>query len=240
MSVEDPPVWQQPYEAWKQSPAPETMHAVIKTVTPAIDQHLTRMGMHNDPILRAKSRLVAADAVRKYDPAYGATLPTWVGQQMAQLHRFRRLNSQVLPLPERMQLDALKIEHARREFVDRTGQEPDQLELADEAGLAVKRIKDVQSFNKVTPSQEAVGGQMPGGSATDYMSEAIDAVYNSGDKIDRLVLEGRMGYNGAKIQPSGLLMQKTRLSPFQLSRRARRLAEKVQNMTQQLEALYAS
>ncbi len=113
-----PDEWEPHYEAWQADPTPDRLNTVVTALAPTIHQQLARAGMHQDPLLKAKARTLAADAVQTWTPGAGASLPTWVGHQMTQLHRFRRLNSQVLQIPEGIQLDALRLEHARRSFVD--------------------------------------------------------------------------------------------------------------------------
>src|SRR5690606_10046780 len=94
-----------PYESWKADPTPDNLATVVDTLKPLIGYQLANLGAHDDPILKNKARIVAAQAIRKYDPASGASLPTWVSSQMQQLRRFRRQAHAVLKVPERIQMD---------------------------------------------------------------------------------------------------------------------------------------
>jgi hypothetical protein len=156
-----------------------------------------------------------------------------------QLHRFRRLSQQSLQVPERLQLDAFKAEQARREFGDKNSREPNQEEWADAAGLSMRRLRDIQTGIRPTPATSAFGdGGSPALAYSDHTAEAMDAVYGSADTVDKAILEGKMGYNGAKQLGTLDLLKRTKLTPPQLSRRASRLAQSIQSTMSDLEALY--
>ena len=228
------------YAAWAADPSPENLHSVVKTLEPSIMQSLHRMNAANDSLMTGKARLLAADAVKSWQPGRGASLPTWTVHQLGQLHRFRRANSQVLQLPEGVQLDALKIESATREFVDKHGREPDEDELADGSQLSRKRIRDIRQTAVATPGPNVVSADVSLVADTaDYMPEATDAVYDSSDKLDKWIMEGRMGYNGRPTVSTMELLKRTKLTPPQLARRVSRIAMRIQNVTSNLEDLYS-
>jgi len=233
-----PDEWEPHYEAWQADPTPDRLNTVVTALAPTIHQQLARAGMHQDPLLKAKARTLAADAVQTWTPGAGASLPTWVGHQMTQLHRFRRLNSQVLQIPEGIQLDALRLEHARRSFVDDKGKEPDEDELSDAAGMPLRRLRDIRLGMRTTPGAGALPAGLEQTSTPNHHPEALDAVYSSADKVDRQIMEGKMGYNGRPMLPTLELLQRTKLSPPQLARRATNLARRLQGITSDLESLY--
>lgn len=230
--------WQTDYDAWTRDKHPGNMSRVIASLQPHIDLHLGRMGMRDDPLLAGKARVLAATAVKTYDASSGASLPSWLGTQLLPLQRFKRDNSQVIRLPERVQLDAMQLERARQQFRDQHDREPDQLELADASGLSVRRIGDIQTASRSTPSDSS----FPDGIAqnsTDFLREAADIVYREEDRVGRLLMEGRTGYNGAQVLPVEQIMQRTKLAPYQISRRCARLAQRISALAQDLEGVYA-
>jgi hypothetical protein len=232
--------WETSYKAWQTDPTPDQLHGVVKALAPTIQQQLARAGMHQDPLLKAKAQTLAAAAVQTWEPGKGSNLPTWVGHQMTQLHRFRRLNNQVLQVPEGLQLDALRLENARRQFEDEKGQEPDEEELSDYSGLPMRRMRDIRAAMPTTPGTGALPEGVTQQSAPDHVPEAMDAVYNSSDRVDRLILEGRLGFNNKPQQPTLKLLERTKLSPSQLSRRVAALAGRIQSITSDLESLYGT
>jgi Sigma-70 region 3 len=226
------------YAGWKADPTPSKLNAVVDVLHPQIDQHLARMGMHGDPLMRSKARLLAADAIKTWDPGQGGSLPTWTGHQLMQLHRFRRLSQQALDIPEGVQLDALKIEQQRRELAEKKNREPTQEELADATGFSMKRLRDVQTGMRPTPAASAFGDASPAMLYNDHTAEAMDAIYGTADTVDKQIMEGRMGYNGAPTVDTRTLLLRTKLTPPQLSRRAARLATTLQATLADLEKLY--
>lgn len=232
-----PDDWQPLYQTWQKDPTPANLHGVVKALSPTVDQHLARMGMHQDPLLRSKAQLLAADAVRTWDPTQSSSLPTWVGHQMTPLHRFRRISNQVLAIPEGIQLDNLKLENSRRKFIDDYGRDPDEDELADASGLTIKRMRDIRRGTPITPGATP-GGDTPAASMTDHVGEAMDAVYGSADSVDRIIMEARMGYNGRPILSTQDILRRTKLQAPQLARRASRLAMQIQQTAGDLEGLY--
>jgi hypothetical protein len=232
--------WEPHYEAWRADPTPDQMNAVVTALAPTIQQQLARSGMHQDPLMKAKARTLAASAVSSWEPGKGSNLPTWVGHQMTQLHRFRRLNSQVLQVPEGLQLDALKLENARRSFEDEHGRDPDEDELSDYSGLPLRRMRDIRIGTPTTPGSAALAEGIGQQTSPEHTVEAMAAVYGDSDKVDRTIMEGRLGYNNRPQRPTLHILQATKLSPPQLARRVTALARRIQAVTSDLEHLYGT
>lgn len=231
--------WQEFYAQWQKTPDKTSLHRVVESLEPTIGWSLSKMGAGQDPLMQAKARVFAAEAVKSWDPAANTSLSTWVGHQLGRMYRFRRLSSQVLAVPERVQLDASSIARGTAAFQDRHNREPDEDELADEIGLSKKRIGDVRKSMLSMPGESSLAGFNPATAASDHTAEAMDAAYDDADSIDRMIMEHRMGYNNKPMLPTPLLLQKTKLSPPQLARRAGRLANRIGGITSDLEELYS-
>lgn len=232
--------WTEPYATWQAEQTPQALHQVVTSVEPVIRSSLARMSASNDGAMQAKARLLVAEAVRTYKPDTSTALPTWVHHQMAQLHRFRRLSNQTLQVPERLQLDALKLENTRRELQDKLQREPDMSELGDAAQMAPRRMRDIRLAMRTMPGSSALAEDANVGTQTSpaHVQEAMDAVYDEADRVDRLIMQGRMGMNGQDPIPPLELMRQTKLSPFQLSRRATALSQRIHRLTSDLEGIY--
>ncbi len=229
--------WQQSYSTWQATGSPDDLHATVSALHPVLQRSVASIGAAGDQSVMAKAKLLAAGAVKSYSTDHGANLPTWVAHQLTPLRRFKRLGDQTLAVPERMQLDALNIEKARRVFVDKFQRDPDQIELSDAAQLSQKRIREVRKSQFVMPGDNSMeGGTSPLNThLPDYTDEALDYIYQQGDAVDRAIMEGKMGYNGAQTLSTGDLLRKTKLSPFQLTRRAAALAMRTQKIMDGLE-----
>lgn len=210
------------YDEYTKAPSPDSLTKVVKALRPTIDFNLAQQNSANDPLVRAHAMSFAADAVTKYDPKFGASLPTFLSSQLRQLSRTARQSRNPVRIPERIQLEAMKLNHARRRFFDEHDREPDTLELADFTGMPVKRIEKVRKYQVAIPSEEAMGEQEHEG--PDYSKDAMEYVYNSSDHIDRRVMEMKMGYAGHPVMEPSAVAMALGLTPTQLSRRSARLA----------------
>lgn len=232
-----------PYDTWVSDPTPENLGAAVKDLDPVIRNVLHSIGGSGDPYLYSQARTLTAKAVMSYDPQYGAGLKTWTTRQLQPLRRTKRLSQSAIKIPESIQLDAWQIKKTEQSFMDEHGREPDMDELADAAGLSVKRIQKVQRQFMSTPADAVVtgdgsedsGGLGQVGSATDFGAEAMDYVYKESDYLDRKILEYKMGYNGKPPLSGNEVAAKLKLTPVQVSRRSAKLGLKIQDYQHILE-----
>lgn len=227
-----------PYQVWQAEPTQQNLYNVVKTFQPTMQSVLSSMG-NNDPNVRSKARIITAKAIQTFDPQSGASLPTWVSQNLRQLTRDIRKSGNVFQIPEGIQLDAFNLHKAELELQDELNREPTVQELADKAHLSIKRIKDIRAKNKATVSDASFtqddGTVAINGQNTDYTQDALDYIYNDADLTDKKLLEYVMGYGGSDILDNKAIMQKLKLTPVQLTRRKMRLGMKVREITDALE-----
>lgn len=229
--------WTQSYTRWQTQPTTANLAGVVKSVMPTVKQRLASMGMHDDPGLHAHAQLLTAEAVKTWSPSRGAALPSWVGTQLTQLYRTRR-NSGVMRIPERQQLDAMKVYRAEQEHRDTTGEDPTVDELADKTGLSVRRLSEIRQRTRPVLGVAQLGGNELVGSQAGFTSEALDMLYGDSDKVDKRILEHRMGYGGSKILDTPALMQKTKLGQYQIARRVMKLTYKLQKLDDDLRRVH--
>lgn len=227
-----------PYDVWRSDPNPSTLFAVTKSLKPTIDSILAGIQETGNPHLAAKARVVTAKAVQSYDPSAGASLPTWVSQQLRQLARESRKSNNVVSIPEGVQLDAYTIYRKENEFMDKYDREPTTEELADLTHLAVSRIADVRKKMRPVANESSYANEenslLQGGSA-DFTRDATDYVYRDSDLIDKKIIEFTLGYGGAETLDNKTIMGKLKISPVQLTRRKTRLAMRINDIVKDLE-----
>lgn len=222
------------YAAYKADPNPDNLSRVVGYLQPSIDFGLAQHGMSGDPLIRAKAKSYAADAVMKYDPSFGASLPTFLSHQLRQLSRATRQLRSPVHIPDRIQKESLLMHQATQRYQDEHGREPDTLELADFTGIPVKRIEHVRKYQRAIPTQEAIGetaDQTP-----DHDLEALDYVYHDADHVDRRILDLKLGYAGHPVLPAAQVALKLKLTPTQLSRRSARLALRINRIAEILKS----
>jgi DNA-directed RNA polymerase specialized sigma subunit len=128
------------------------LYAVVKHLQPTISSSLASIG-GNDPNVRAKARVVTAKAIQTYDPASGASLPTWVSSQLRQLTRDVGKSNNVLSVPENAQLDAYHLYRTEVELEDELGRSPTVQELADRSAMSIKKIETVRKKIKAIATE---------------------------------------------------------------------------------------
>lgn len=230
-----------PYEKWRLFKDSDSLYEVTKSLRPTIDSVVASLGGTGNPQIASKARVIAAKAIQSYDPSAGATLPTWVSQQLRQLTRDIRKSNNLVHIPDGVQLDAYALYRAEREFEDEYGREPTVEELADISHLPVKRILDVRT--KMRPIVTDAGTETDEGSSTlqvessDYTQDALDYVYAESDRNDKKLLEYTVGYGGSPVLSNDQIMKKLRLTPVQLSRRKARLSLRINEVIDGLSAV---
>ena len=213
------------YGDYQATPSPENLTKVVTSLKPTIDYHLAQHRSATDPLVRAKAMSFAVDAVKKYDPTRGASLPTFLSSQLRQLSRTVRQSRNPVRIPERIQIDSMKLNQAKTAFADEFGREPDTLELADYTSIPVKRIEKIHKYQWTMPGQSELGEQEYEG--PDYGKEALEYVFHDSDHTDRRILEMKLGYGGHPPMAPKDIAVKLNLSPTQLSRRSMRLAQRI-------------
>jgi DNA-directed RNA polymerase sigma subunit (sigma70/sigma32) len=217
------------YEVYANDPTPSNLNKVVESLRPVINYGIKSTGAYDDPYIKSQARLVAADAVKSFNPSSGARIHSWVSTQMPRLKRMKRESQSVVKVPERIQLDAYHLYNKEMEFMDKHEREPDLHELADLSSMSIKRIQKVREATRKTPSEF----QLPDTSAessSDFAVEAADYVYGDLDYTDRKILEFKTGYGGSPILPPKEVATRLKLTPSQLTRRSARIALKMQEI----------
>jgi DNA-directed RNA polymerase specialized sigma subunit len=226
-----------PYEQWRIEPTPENLNRAVEQMGPKLNYHLHRYGLGNDPLAKDQARVFAAKAIQSYNPDSGASLMTWVDRNMQPLGRFRRLRATAVKVPEKIQLDAWKLERARTDFEEEHGREPELDELSDYAGMPLARIDAIRRNFRKMPSEEAFEANLEGQYAVDHIPEALEIIWDEGDAVDRKIIEMKTGFGGKykPMKPKDIAEQ-LRISPVNLSRRSARLALKLDEIMEALDA----
>lgn len=220
------------YDAYKVDPRPEKLHAVVSALQPTINYALGQVNAFGDPLVSSKATLYAAEAVEKYDPKFGASLPTFVTSHLRQLSRTARQSRSPVRIPERIQLDSFKMSQARTRYADENGREPDMLELADYTGVPMKRLEKINRYQFSIPSEAQVGDTEQEG--PDYDREAMEYVYHDADHTDRRILEMKTGFGGHPVMAPKDIAFQLRLTPTQLTRRSIRLTNRINKLRDSL------
>lgn len=236
------------YEEWKLEPNPVKMKRVVDLLAPTIDYSLSSMNAANDPIVRGEATLVAARAIRKYDPTKGANLRTHTANQLQQMYRIVRNLRDPIQIPERRQFEVYALHRHENDYMDKLGREPSTAELADFSGIPMDRIEKIRRTPTVSSEARYASSadadsegdkQDPAIIKPDYLDDAMRYTYLSASPIDQKIFEHMTGYKGAKELTPADIAAKLDISQSQISRRFAKLMSEVQDLESEMEKLYA-
>lgn len=229
------------YETYKADPTPDNLNSVVRELKPTIDYTLIGLNAKGDPVLTGQAQLVAAKAVKKFDPEKGAGLKTHVSNQLKQMNRYARNVRSAIRVPERYQLESHALHRAEQDFIENKGYEPSLGELSDWSALPIKRIQKIRSMpNQLSDSQtsfESEGGDKvdPGDDKPDFLDEALDYVYQGLTPGDQKIFEHMTGYAGADVLTPAELGVKLSVSQSQISRKFAKMMSKLHDIDTQLQ-----
>lgn len=227
------------YKSYNGAIGQPELNELVKSLEPTINYTLSSLNAGNDKVLKAQARVIAAESIMKYDPSSGSSLPTYVTNNLKQLHRMRRQLNSPIKMSDRLQYDNYAIQKAEKEFTEQFGRDPDMLELADYSGVSIKKIKKIKDrFTMASVNESSFGGNDVGSYDIDYTNEAIDYVYHELEHKDRKILDHTVGYGGAKLLQDKELSEKLGISLSQLSRRRAAVALKIHEMERMLDEQY--
>ena len=240
------------YRLYKANPNKKALSQVLHSLKDTINYSLASNNAIGDPLLESKAKLIAAKAIKEFDPGYNVNLPTYVSSQLRKMTRVARDLRNPIKIPERYIYEAQAINQAEQEFIDKHGRDPDLTELSDAAGISLKKLVDIrnksvkqvsenQMFTSADAEDESQGAvDETAAQAPDFVNEAQLYVYNDLDHKQKKVFEHLTGFGGAKILSPQQISQKYNVSLPTISRLANRFAKDLNQMSQTLEEVYAS
>jgi len=221
------------FDTYKVDQTPESLNSVVGELKPTITYALSNLGALNDPVIRSEAKVVAAKAIKHYDPSFGATLETHVSNSLRQLSRTARKQRSTIRLPERHQLDAYALYKGEKEYVDKYGKEPDLDQLSDFTGISRKRINKIKGSSFAIATEGSYEGNIE--ERPDYTQDAIEYIYTDADHKNKKILEHKLGYGGAQVLSNEEIAKKLNIHPSQVSRRSASILIKIDELISALE-----
>lgn len=208
----------------------------VKKLEPVIQQALNKyVGSNSSLVLQDRARILAAQAIKGFDPTKGAKLSTHVYNQLQRLQREAPVISDPMPMPERFRADQSRIYQARMDIENEEGRDALPEEIADKTHLPLKRVKRVlgrmssrvtQSAYEESESEEDEAKDLAVSERTPW-DEWVDAVYHDLPPRDRLIFRHRTGYDGAEVLGANDLADKLGVTPQIISQRARLIQKRL-------------
>ena len=219
------------YAAWSANPTPENMKAVLDDLDPTINSEIQRFSGPK-PLLKSRARALAVKAVRSYDPASGTKLRSWVVTQLQPLSRYTNALKPVYA-PEDASRKAYAIAQARERFVDETGRDPTDEELADAVGINVARLRKVRKMvPAVVHEQQQEAGdddQVPDHAIyrTNAVQDAAAAVYSGLNDRDKRIFDLRTGSHDQTAVQGQAVARTLGISPALVTQRGNDIARQI-------------
>lgn len=224
------------YEAWRTDPSTANMRRVVEELKNPIESAVGHyLGQNASPALRHRARLIAAQAVKSYDPSRGASLATHVNQNLRALQRVAPQVVDPLSPSEHFRRHQMEINRASTELQEALGREPTDEEIADLTSLPLRRVSRVRSRMRariplstyeMTDDDSDDAPDIVGGERTDY-DDWVDAVYTDLGEIDRLIMMYRTGYRNSDILSNQEIASRLNISPAAVSQRAKRIQRRL-------------
>lgn len=230
--------YQPAFTAWKEAPSPKTMGALLTAVNPAINRAISAHVGDPNPILTGHARLMAADALKRYDPTQTG-LNTFLVHQLHGLKRVSRKSQNIIPVPERVALQRSHLAQATIELSDKLGRQPSTAELADHLGLSTRRIEHIRKFHNPVP--EGLFDNMTTADGEHGYSPAVKSVANPnvlelvyGDLSpqDQQIMEWSLGLHGQRRRQNQQIATALRLTPGAISQRKAAIQAKLDEMAE--------
>jgi DNA-directed RNA polymerase specialized sigma subunit len=228
------------YKSWRERQTPDSMAAALEAADPVINNAITSYAGGNKT-LRTQAKKLAARGIQTYDPERGAQLHSHLMNQLQPLRRLHQQRSNVIHVPERVQVDLFKLRQAQQGFFDRFGREAADTELAEHLGLPQSRIRHLRKFMKqerAESSMQSISDEgeepfYPGSSSAKPEDIWTEYVHHDASPIDQKILEWKTGFNGKEILSTQDIARKLRISPSAVSQRATRMAQQLKRLQEE-------
>lgn len=227
------PEFAEPWQIYSTDPSPHNTTQLLNKLKPVITRGVRAYGGKTaGPTTQSHAKRLTLQALKTYDPAQ-ASLSTHITNHLQGLQRVTRQQGQVVRIPERVTLDRSHIEQVRANLEDQHGREPTDQELADAAGISVKRLWHIRKFvspvsqgflEHATMSEESGEGYAP--SVVRPGSEAwLHIVATDLPETDRKILEWTTGLGGNPVLTNQQIAMRLKLSPGAVSQRKAKIQQ---------------
>jgi len=221
------------YLAWQSQPSPATRAILLKQVQPILDQAvLSAVGRSASPNVNSRARVLAAQALDRYDPAKG-TLKTHLLSQLRSLQRVAGSEQNIISVPEQLSLDRAHLRRLSDELDEKLGRESSTAELADRSGLSLRRIAHIRQYRPAIASGSILdehGEVFSPASALPQDTTQADAwaelVYHDLSGPDQLIMDHTLGQHGLPVLQNHEIATKLGITPGAVSQRK----AKIQNL----------
>jgi len=219
------------YRSWQAKDDEEARDKLLEAIAPAIERNIRGIPGGDANYLRIRAKILAMNAMAKYDPAK-SSLNTYLNHQLMPLRRTARQQLNVLGLPDRRLTAAWQLESAETELADELGRMPTTPELADKLSMSTNQIERVRRMaharntgSFLTADEEgqlgdpeAVVRRLPDEYRHQYVLSALHS-----DPKSALIYEHDERLHGREKLSTAALAEKLGVTPGAVSQRRSRI-----------------
>lgn len=226
------PEYHQPYQKWKESKREPADNAeLLKALNPAIQRPLLRFNEQDRTALRPKAKLLAIQAMSKYNPTK-ANLNTFLTQQLQRLNREYNATQQIIHVPENKNYERQRIVNGARDLESELGRPPTTYEISDRLHVSPRRIEKIMSIGNAvsygafeSDDNEEGGSTIPAVVSPVKLDTIVDLVYPDLSAMDKLIMEHSLGVFGKRKLKPAELAKKLRVSQATISLRKKHIQD---------------
>lgn len=220
------------YGRWAKEPGHSTNAEMLKLLHPVLEGAIKTHVGESNPLLVSQARRMALHGLRSYNPERGR-LKSHLYQVLQGLKRVNRQQTQILKVPERLQLDRYHLDTATEELAHELGRAPSDGELANRTGFSTRRMAHIRSYmpaaaesmleDEETGASFAGAVKQPGAKPSLW----LQLVYDELDPYHQSVMEHTMGLNGRKPLSNFEVAAKLNRSPGAISQAKKRIQKRL-------------
>ena len=212
---------------WQKDSKPEYTAVLLDKMKPTMSSAMHSCAPGSEANMSVKAAKLTLDALKRYDPSFGAEPSTYVFHNLKRLGRFAAKSGAIIPESESRRLDQIRVQEAFDRFVDRKNREPSWQELADITGMSKRRVESLITNASTVVSESST---LADDSMHDTVSQSgltdddyYEYVYSSVGPIDQKIMEWSSGLHGGKVLSNAAIAAKLHISPAAVSQRKARI-----------------
>lgn len=221
------------WSEYKRSPTTANLERLMTQFSGIINSQTNKWsGPLPRDVLRNEAKMLAMKAFDTYDPAAGASLATYLTNQLLPLSRIVYTYQNSARMPENITQKVNVYNSAVNDLKFTLGREPTTDELHSELGWTASEISRVRDYNhkELIESGPTVSSQFYSRQRDDADDLVIGAIYMELTPQEKALFECTTGYNGHKVLDNPAAMKKLGLSQAQLSYQKTKLKQKIESI----------
>ena len=215
------------YDAWKKSPTPTTLQAVVQAHLPSIRKNLMiYRGSLAPELLESEGKKLAVQAIRSFNPKAGASLKTHIVNHLQRLHRITQTRARAFRMPEELQQQVRNYQDVYVDLTEDLGHEPTVLQISEKMKWPIAKV---QRLRKQFVSELPEGAQAyeSGVAANAPMDDRLLHAYYDLAPRDQLIFEHLTGFGGKPMKKKSEIAKVLGVSPAVITQRSTHIHKKI-------------